>query len=185
EPAQLPVCETFETLPLSAYGFHKHMSEVLCRSYSQLYAVPTAIARIFSAYGEGLRKQVLWDLCSRLAAEPSTLTLKGNGLESRDFIHAKDVSRGILAIATQGKFDADIYNLASGKETPIRHLAELLVKEFGEKTVLEFDGIQPDGNPKNWQADITRLCALNFSPDVKLTQGVRDYVKWFRSAARK
>ncbi|MEO8207169.1 MAG: NAD-dependent epimerase/dehydratase family protein [Chthoniobacterales bacterium] len=179
DPTQLPVSESAEIQPISPYGYHKVMSEMVCTTYSKLYGVPTAIARIFSAYGEGLHKQVLWDLCSRLIVEPAVLSLKGTGMESRDFLHAQDVSRGILAIATHGSFEADIYNLASGKETPIREIAELLIAEFGEKSALEFDGIQPDGNPKNWRADITKLSALNFSPAVNLEQGVKDYVKWF------
>ncbi|MEO6846651.1 MAG: NAD-dependent epimerase/dehydratase family protein [Chthoniobacterales bacterium] len=182
-PAKLPIVESDEVHPISAYGFHKRMSELLCQEYSQLYGVQTACARIFSAYGSGLRKQVLWDLSSRLSAQPEKLSLKGSGTETRDFVHAKDVADAIFLIAEKGRFNADIYNVASGNETAIRTLSELLINAFGEKTQLAFDGISSQGDPQNWRADISKLSALGFSPKVNFENGVNDYVSWFNANA--
>ena len=62
-PASLPIGEDHDLRPVSPYGFHKLMGEKLCAEFSEVYGVPTAIARIFSAYGAGLRRQVIADLC--------------------------------------------------------------------------------------------------------------------------
>ena len=64
-PEKLPVGEDAPAAPISPYGFHKRQSELLCREFTDVYGMKTAVARIFSAYGEGLRRQVLWDICRK------------------------------------------------------------------------------------------------------------------------
>ena len=56
EPADLPVKETHTLNPISPYGFHKWQCELVCQEFAKVYGQPTAIVRIFSAYGAGLRR---------------------------------------------------------------------------------------------------------------------------------
>jgi UDP-glucose 4-epimerase len=107
DPAALPVTEDQSVAPLSPYGYHKRHAELLCEEFSRIYGLPTAVVRIFSAYGPGLRRQVLWDICSR-ALMTGHLSLGGTGEESRDFIHAGDVAAGLRVLAeraaAEGRF---------------------------------------------------------------------------------
>jgi UDP-glucose 4-epimerase len=74
-PQTLPVGEDQPVAPLSPYGFHKRQAELLVEEFARIYGLKGAVARIFSAYGPGLRRQVIWDICDRLLAgsdfEPS------------------------------------------------------------------------------------------------------------------
>jgi UDP-glucose 4-epimerase len=176
-PASLPVAETHRTAPLSPYGYHKLQCELLCEEFSRIYALPTTIARIFSAYGPGLRRQVVWDICER-ALSDSPLTLHGTGRESRDFIHASDIARALVLLAEKGGAEADVYNLASGEETSIAALAELLLGALLRETRPTFDGSATPGNPLSWRADIAKIGALGFATAITLEQGLRSVATW-------
>jgi UDP-glucose 4-epimerase len=177
-PQHLPINESSHLPnPISPYGFHKLMGEQLCVEFFKMFGLPTAIVRIFSAYGAGLRRQVIWDICEQ-ALTRSRLTLRGTGRESRDFIHAKDVARAILLLVEKGKFTAEVYNLAGGRESTIGELAQLIVAQINNRIPIDFDGKNPTGNPINWRADLSRLRNLGFFPEITLEQGIKTFVEW-------
>jgi len=179
-PNLLPICETHPTSPISPYGFHKYMCEQLCMEFFKIYGLPTAIVRIFSAYGPGLRKQVLWDACRKALTQPA-LRLAGTGNESRDFIHVRDVVKAINLIVEKADFQAEIYNLASGIETEIGALGELIVSYLEKPIPIEFDNESVVANPANWQADISRISRLGFIPETSLEKGTLIYFQWCRA----
>jgi UDP-glucose 4-epimerase len=179
-PAGVPVVESSATEPISPYGNHKLMCESLLREFHALYGLHTCAVRIFSAYGEGLRRQVLWDICRQALALP-VVRLMGTGAESRDFIHVEDVALGITVVVERGVFDARPYNLATGEETRIDELAALLIGAIGKSIPVEFSGEARPGDPHRWRADISRLTALGFAPGVPIKEGAQAYARWVGS----
>ena len=179
-PQQLPIKEDYTPNPISPYGFHKLICEKLCAEFSEVYGVQTAIARIFSAYGTGLKRQVIWDI-SRKVIRESILRLHGTGSESRDFIHVKDVARAIFCLSENSLGRADVYNIASGQETTIKDLAELIISEAGRSMEIEFDGVVPTGNPINWRADIGRSLKIGYDPKISIKHGLSSYVQWCKA----
>ncbi|MCG9892423.1 MAG: NAD-dependent epimerase/dehydratase family protein [Thermosynechococcaceae cyanobacterium MS004] len=180
EPECLPIPETQAPKPISPYGFHKSMSEQLCQEFCELYNLPTAAVRIFSAYGPGLRRQVLWDICQK-ALTQDALSLRGTGQESRDFIHGRDVAQAIFLLAQQATFEGEVYNLANGAETTIKTLAQVVLNALNLQIPLEFDGARSPGIPCNWQADIRKIKTLGFQPEVPLEQGIQVFAQWCRA----
>ena len=81
---------------MSPYGQHKLMMEQMCRSYAVTFGIRSTVARLFSVYGPYLRKQLLWDLCSRLRSGEQTLVLGGTGAEMRDWTDVRDVARFLV-----------------------------------------------------------------------------------------
>lgn len=179
-PASIPISESQVTAPISPYGFHKLQCEQICLEFTKLFQVPTASVRIFSAYGPGLRRQVLWDICQKAIAHDSVL-LQGTGEESRDLIHALDIAKALLKIANTAAMEGEAYNLAAAREVTIAELAGLVLEALEYEGKLEFDGKVPTGNPLNWKADISKLQALGFTPSVKLERGVRTFANWCRA----
>jgi len=179
-PATLPVSETHPPAPLSPYGFHKLQCEMLCAEFARFFGLRTAVARIFSAYGPGLKRQVIWDICQRVLKN-GALPMHGTGRESRDFIHADDIARGLFAIAGTAPATGEIYNLASGREVTIGELARLLVAELKPGLEPKFDGQPTPGDPLNWQADISKIRALGFTPQIAFEDGLREVVRWSRA----
>ena len=178
-PASLPVDENFKLNPLSAYGWHKLMSEHICKEYQSLYGISTAILRPFSIYGNGLKKQLLWDICNKFQ-QADQIQLFGTGNESRDFLHVKDLAGLIETIINSSDFTGNIYNAASGVETTIRDIALLFEKYFGTNKKINFTGEVRKGDPLNWRADISKAKELGFSPSINLEQGIQQYIEWFR-----
>jgi UDP-glucose 4-epimerase len=171
-PNIIPVSETQPAAPISPYGFHKWQGELLCREFSQVYGVPTASARIFSAYGPGLRRQVVWDICQK-ALGGGLLVLQGTGQESRDFVHALDIAQAVETIVSHALMQGEAYNVASGREVTILELATIILKALGLAHQPQFDSVVPPGTPGNWRADITKLTALGFSQRVALESGLK------------
>ena len=95
-PQQLPSPRRSPCHPISPYGYHKYICEMLCREYGSIYSIKSSVLRIFSAYGERLRKQVIFDLCRKFS-DPALKTVEvyGTGDETRDFIHARDIAQAI------------------------------------------------------------------------------------------
>jgi UDP-glucose 4-epimerase len=179
-PSHLPITESSSTNPISPYGFHKLQGEQLCREFYEIYGLSTASVRIFSAYGSGLRRQVLWDICYKALIQGKVF-LQGTGLESRDFIHVIDIAAALFLVACHAPMQGECYNLGSGKEVTISELSTLILDSIEYGGSLEFDGKISPGNPRNWKADISRIEALGFQPSVSLEQGVRVFANWCRA----
>lgn len=176
-----PIAESVHGRPFSPYGAHKAMMESLCRSYGQNFGLKVVVVRVFSAYGAGLRKQLLWDLCGRLSARPAALQLDGTGLETRDWIHVSDVARLLALVAdTLPSADVPVLNGATGVGYSIAEVARLLVSAWGVDVPVNFSGQSRPGDPIHLVADVTLLRSLSFQPRVALPEGVCDYVAWFR-----
>lgn len=180
-PASLPVPESAPCAPLSPYGWHKRQCELLCEEFSRVFSLPSAVVRIFSAYGEGLRRQVVWDICEKALAE-SALRLRGTGSESRDFIHAADVARALRLLAERAPFEGECYNLASGRETTVAELAALLLPRLGRERPVIFDQQESAGEPKRWSADLQKIRALGFEPQMALEDGLATTAAWCAAA---
>ena len=179
-PELLPVSENQPVTPISPYGFHKQICEQLCLEFTKVYGLQTASLRIFSAYGPGLRRQVVWDICQKIITQKSLL-LQGTGQESRDFIHAVDIARAVDIVANSAPMCGEVYNLAAGEEVTIADLAQMVLEALDENCIPQFDGVVPVGNPLNWQADISKLRTLGFIPNVPLHQGIRTFANWCRA----
>lgn len=179
-PKSLPVDESQTPTPISPYGFHKWQCEQLCQEFFKVYGLPTAILRIFSAYGPGLRRQVIWDIC-RKAIKQEAIMLQGTGKESRDFVHVLDITKALMAVALHAPMQSEIYNIGSGNETTISELADVVLEVLDSRRPVRFDGIVPPGTPLNWKADISKIQSLGFSPTISLKDGIDTFVQHYRS----
>jgi UDP-glucose 4-epimerase len=177
------VAEDAVLKPLSPYGAHKLAMEELCRSYSTTFGVRTILPRLFSVYGSGLKKQLLWDLCGKLASGHQ-VELDGTGGELRDWIDVRDVSRSLIRVFNFATVDAPAINIASGVATSVRDIASIVIKHWDldePSKVVTFSGRVRPGDPFCLVADIARMKAWGIDHGIAVSRGVADYVEWFRS----
>jgi len=180
-PKELPIKETDELKPLSAYGWHKLISENLCTEYVQLYGLNISILRPFSVYGKGLKKQIFWDVYKKLSENNISLELMGTGKESRDFIYIDDLVNVIELVALNSPMIGDVYNVASGNETTIEKAIHIFIKNLDFKTVLSFNNQVRKGDPLNWCADISKLRSIGFGSPILIEEGLADLSTWFKN----
>jgi UDP-glucose 4-epimerase len=179
-PASLPVSETQPVKPLSPYGWHKLQSEMLCQEYHEIFGIATCSARIFSAYGIGLTKQLFWDWYQKVQSN-SQITLFGTGSESRDFIFIEDLVRALDCVVTASAFRGNIINVANGKEMAIKDAIEVFKKAFGKNFTYTFNGTVRKGDPVNWVADIQQLKSLGYRQQVTFEEGLKRYIEWLHA----
>ncbi|HJW52617.1 MAG TPA: SDR family oxidoreductase [Burkholderiaceae bacterium] len=172
--------------PQSPYGHHKQMMEGLLQSYAQSFGTRSVIVRLFSVYGAGLHKQLLWDLCSRLARGVQRVELQGSGEEVRDWTDVRDTVRAIEIVSPKASTEVPVINVGTGIGTPVREIARLTAAAWSgdaAPVAASFSGLRREGDPFGLQADASRLSALGFSWTIPLPQGIEDYVRWFRAQA--
>lgn len=177
---QLPIKETDDLAPVSPYGLHKQMCEELCQYYNREHGYKARAIRIFSAYGNGLRKQILWDMYQKYQNN-GTIKLFGTGDESRDYIHVSDIMQAIkLILAYDGP--EEVFNVANGEDVAIRDLAYIYANKLGEtEDIISFNGEVKEGDPRNVRADISLLKKIGYEKQVDLESGIESYVNWVKA----
>lgn len=177
-PIKLPIRDTDSTQPLSPYGFHKLMAELLLKEYSQCFGLKTISLRIFSAYGKGQKKLLLWDLHEKIQTSTDKIVLYGTGNESRDFIHIDDIAQQILLAIEHSDFNGIALNVANGVEVKISDVIELYQKFYPKKINYEFNGEVRLGDPLNWCADISTMQNWGYKQRVYLIDGIKSMIEW-------
>jgi UDP-glucose 4-epimerase len=182
---QSPISEAAATVPMSPYGQHKLMMEQLCRSFAVSFGIRSTVARLFSVYGPHLRKQLLWDICSRLHRGERSLVLGGTGAEMRDWTDIRDVVRLLARIGEVPQRESyQIINGGSGLGTSVADVADMLVKRWGDAVAVEFSGVVRAGDPFSLVADDAQLRDISFGWQIPVDQGVAEYVPWFKEYVR-
>jgi len=176
-PQSLPIVEEQKRKPVSPYGFHKVMAEMICEEFSRFWGVKTCCLRIFSAYGPGLKKQLFWDLYHKIK-EQDEPTLWGTGRESRDFIYISDIVKIVELAIFHSKFDGEVVNVANGKQITIAEVVETVCHMIDTNKIVRFNGEERKGDPINWEADITVIHNWGYRKTIDLNEGVKQYLKW-------
>ncbi len=179
---QVDLSESAPRAPISPYGFSRVASENLCEVYSRFFGVKTTIVRLFSVYGDGLRKQLLWDALNKFSR--GECAFFGTGRELRDWIHVEDAARLLcLAAKRSGQMLAS-YNGGHTKATTGEILG-LLAGHAGFAQSPHFNGELLPGNPARLTADSQRAhLELNWSPSIEIESGLARYVHWFEAQQR-
>jgi len=176
-----PICEADTLNPISVYGQHKVEVEKICEEYSKTFGLNVNIIRFFSIYGEGLKKQLLWDFSNRVIKniDAEILPCFGTGTEKRDFIHIQDAIK-LIEILMNNDTKFDIINCGLGVETSVIDILKLISNELNFTGELVFDNMVKEGDPKILVANIDKALSIGFSPKIKVEDGIKEYIRWFR-----
>ncbi len=117
---------------------------------------------------------VIPSLIKRVVAGENPLKAWGDGSPIRDFIHAKDVARGMMMLVEQKVVEP--VNLGSGVGVTIKELAETIAKVAGIS--VEWDATKPNGDAKRLM-DTKRAESYGFRPEISLKDGICDTMAWY------
>jgi UDP-glucose 4-epimerase len=111
---------------LNPYAFTKWQGEEICKMYSEVYGLNTAIARFFNVYGTRQPKEgpygTVVGIFERQFSANEILTITGTGEQRRDFTCVKDICSGLIAMS-KGEFLGEVFNLGRGENFSINELA--------------------------------------------------------------
>lgn len=172
--------ETATRSPVSPYGFHKLAAESLCDSYARFFGVNVSVVRLFSVYGEGLRKQLLWDGLNKLTRGDALFF--GTGHELRDWVHVDDAAELLCAAGCAPQANFEIYNGGNQKATT-REVLSQLARSLGTGIECSFNGQTHTGNPRRLTSDSGHARRqLGWKPRITLEEGLARYAAWFNDA---
>lgn len=174
--------EDSPTMPKSPYGINKLAVEGYIRFFSEMYGIKGFSVRLFSTYGPGLYKQVVYDFIKELLQNHKLLTIRGDGAEVRDLSYIDDQISGLLLLGKRASYKGEVYNLGSGTEISIKDLASTIAKlmkltpriTYQKKTKEKHHG-------KIWVADITKVKRLGHNPQITIPEGLKKTIKWVKN----
>jgi UDP-glucose 4-epimerase len=175
---KLPIAESAPLVPVSPYGVHKKITEEMCCSYAHHFGVSVVIVRLFSVYGIGLRKQLLWDSCRKIRNGENIFF--GSGMETRDWLHINDAAALLLAAGAFASTECPIVNGGLGQGVLVREVLAELFDCFGRGDAPQFSGVSRSGDPMHYIADISLLHRWGWQPKMSWREGVREYAEWFK-----
>jgi UDP-glucose 4-epimerase len=175
-----PIPETAAYAPTSPYGTHKAMAEMLCRSYGRQYGMPIALVRLFSVYGPGLRKQLVWDLGRRLVAGEQNIELGGTGQEQRDFVFIDDAANILVDAVAHAAPGVPAFNGCSGRAASIAEVARIAAARAPSVT-LSFSGESRAGDPSYLVGNPAQARTASLNATTALEDGIARTVAWIAS----
>lgn len=176
---QHAISEDMPANPVTMYGAAKLSASILTQRLCELNTIRCVWLRLFSAYGPADNRAWLlpYVILSLLRGETPALTA---GTQMWDYIFVEDVARAIHLAAANATMRG-VYNIGSGEIHSIRTIVEQARDLIDSQRTLGFGQItyRPD-QVMHLQAEVTRLRACGWSPQVALTEGLRRTVTWFR-----
>ena len=184
-PRYLPINEDDSTNMLSPYSVSKFAGENYCKAFYESYGLSTSVVRYSNVYGVMQRPDnpycgvVSKFFQSAMAGE--SLRIHGDGESTRDFTYIDDVVEATLMAAFLPKADGQIYNVGTGRETTINHLASLIAKITGAETQPEHVDRRDIDNIRRRVVNIEKIRReLRWVPAITVEQGLNRTYKWLR-----
>lgn len=167
-------------------GWAKRMGELQAEAYKIQYSWDKiAIVRPANVYGpydnfDPENAMVIPSLIKRAVYGENPFVVWGDGSPIRDFIHAKDVARGMLLALEKCPGPEKPINLGSGTGYSIKELVEIIVNNLENKPKIEWDASKPSGDKKRLM-DISRAKEmLDWEPKISLQEGIKETMKWYK-----
>ncbi|MDB5344021.1 MAG: family NAD-dependent epimerase/dehydratase [Schlesneria sp.] len=169
--------------PRSCYDEGKRVAESLCMNYHQEHNLEVRIIRIFNTYGPRMDPndgRVISNFITQ-ALRGESLTIYGNGLQTRSFCYVDDLLRGMMLLMDQDKETGPV-NIGNPGEYTMLQLAEQVLKQIPESKSKIVHVSLPQDDPKQRCPDITKARSLlGWSPTVDLQAGLAKTVEYYRS----
>jgi len=175
---ELPMAETQMLKPVSPYGVTKLAAEHLCYLYHKNYCVPTVSLRYFTVYGPRQRPDMSIHLFVRAIIEGDTITVYGDGNQTRDFTFIDDVVDANVFVAMSGS-QGEVFNVGGGTSICVNELIEIIESVVGKKAIIEHIDEQ-NGDVNDTLADASRIRRLGWVPKVRIYEGIRRFNQWVK-----
>jgi GDP-D-mannose 3',5'-epimerase len=175
--------DAYPSDPDNFYGWEKLFTEKLCEAYQRDYRVDLRVLRYHNIYGpegtyKGGREKSPAALCRKVAvaSDPGTISIWGDGKQSRSYCYIDDCVRGTVALM-ESDFDKPI-NIGSERLVTINELADMIIKISGKKITKEYDLSAPQGvRGRNADISLARK-VLGWEPKVSLEEGLANAYRW-------
>lgn len=167
--------------PGNPYSASKASADLLCIAYAKTYNLPIIITRCTNNYGPRQHPEKLIPKMIQSLREGQSITLYGNGLQERDWIHVKDHCMGVEAVRTQGKV-GEVYHIGSGRPIPNLEVAKMVCDLMNTPySQIEFVTDRP-GHDVRYCLDTEKISSeLGWKPVIPWEEGLISTIDWYQS----
>ncbi|HIF9513615.1 NAD-dependent epimerase [Photobacterium damselae] len=188
--------------PISLYAATKKSNELMAHTYSHLYGVPTTGLRFFTVYGPWGRPDMALFKFTNAVMEGKEIDVYNHGDMRRDFTYIDDIVEGVMRIQdvipepnpdwtvetgspATSSAPYRVYNIGHGSPVKLMDYIEALEEALGIEAKKNFMDMQP-GDVYMTYADTEDLFnATGYKPEVKVKEGVKAFVDWYRAYYQK
>ena len=171
--------------PNSPYSASKAAADHLGHTWSHTYGLPVVTTRCCNNYGPRQHFEKLIPRMVMLALAGKPLTIHGDGRQVREWIHADDHARGVIAALERGRV-GEAYHIATGIEYRTLPMVEWICDLLAQyvpgrdyRTLITHVADRP-GNDFRYALEVeSTQRALGFKPQVDFKQGIADTVRWY------
>jgi UDP-glucose 4-epimerase len=177
-----PVHEQMVARPISPYGAGKLAGEAYCSAFSGAYGLNTIALRFSNVYGPySYHKGSVVAQFFKNLIQQEPLVVYGDGEQTRDFLYVDDLVDALL-LADKAEIAAEVFQVASGRETSLRELIDAMKKSIPEfKAEIRYEPARAGEISRNY-ADIAKARQmLGYDPKTLLEDGLRNTWDWFLS----
>jgi UDP-glucose 4-epimerase len=166
------------------YGAAKAFNEGLLRSFNEMYGLNYVALRYFNVYGPrmdvyGAYTEVFIRWMERIAKGQAPLIF-GDGLQTMDFVNVQDIARANI-LAAKADVSDEVFNVASGTETSLKQIAEMLTRIMGASVSTEHAAERKVNPVPRRLADVRRAKEmLGFETSISLEEGLKGLVAWWK-----
>jgi UDP-glucose 4-epimerase len=170
-PVQLPIDESHPTTPISPYGLQKLVSEQYLQLFAEQVGFSAVILRLFNVFGS---RQVasspysgVISIFADAMAQGRSLTIFGDGHQTRDFVYVKDVAIGLSQGLTISLRESSVLicNIGTGKAVSLLELIELLRRYFPDwKADIQFKDVRSGDIQHSLPTIRCAMSHLGFTP---------------------
>ncbi|WP_458205321.1 NAD-dependent epimerase/dehydratase family protein [Haladaptatus sp. NG-SE-30] len=174
--APMPTPEDYAPLePISIYGASKLADEGIVSTYAHSHDITAWVYRFANIVGPHQRGNVIPDFIEKLLDDPESLTILGNGLQEKSYLHVEECIDAMCHVVEHADDDLNIYNLGTRTTTSVNTIADIVAN------VMELDPeYEYTGGDRGWTGDvpkmrlsIEKLSALGWNPSQSSDEAVR------------
>ena len=172
-----PIDEAMTPYPKSPYGASKACIENYLSAFYHSYKVPYLALRFSNIFGKysNKKKSAVSAFIRQIESE-SSITIFGDGRQTRDFLYVDDLVAGVIQSAISSS--SGVFQLGSGIGTSIIDLAEMILKNYDREVRVLYQPALP-GEVLHTFCNISKACAaFDFKPRTSLQDGIRSTVEW-------
>jgi len=171
--------ETSPLSPMSPYGLTKLASENLCWAYAANYNLPVTVQRLYSVYGPRQRPDMGYNIFIRSILDGETITIDGDGNDSRSNTFVTDCVQGIIAAFEKPEQSiGETFNIGGGDEVNVNQVLAILAELTGKTPRIAY-GPPRAGDQKRTVANFNKAHQLlGYNPTTTIREGLKAQLEW-------
>jgi UDP-glucuronate 4-epimerase len=166
--------------PISIYAATKRANELMAHTYSHLFNLNTTGLRFFTVYGPWGRPDMAMYIFAKKIIKGDPIEVYNNGEMKRDFTYIDDIIDGIMSSIYKNYF-CEVFNLGKGSTENLMYMIKLIEESLDRKAIIKFKKMQL-GDVENTFSDIAYTSKkLGFDPKKSISEGIPDFIEWFKN----